>query len=374
MKKYNIFLILTALLCIMGACNDDRDSNPTLQQPTSFVLNTPAYVNNVYDLKQTQTIELTTSQPDYGFTAATTYQVQMALSDNFNDEATSVWLSTTYTSARMNISASEIARALVGLLQAESEDDFPKEPIPLYFRLKASLSAGLGEVYSNSITLPNVLGYYAMEELTMPENMYMIGSINDWNWDASFEMVPVHSNPGKFWRVVYLPTDAEIKFNYVQQWNGSEFGYEEDRFPASSVSYANLSDSGGNIKVGKGGWYIVVVSTALQGQNYLYTVEFLVPDVYLTGNTAGGWDFFDETNKFTVPVDGEGEFVSPAFVASDELRMSIKLADIDWWKTEFIILGGKIVYRAGGDDQERVNVTTGQKAYLNFTTGEGAVK
>jgi hypothetical protein len=54
--------------------------------------------------------------------------------------------------------------------------------------------------------------------------------------------------------------------------------------------------------------------------------------------------------------------------------MCIKLADIDWWKSEFIILGGKIEYRGTGEDQERAMGNAGQKAYLNFIDNKGAIK
>ena len=41
-------MIKSALLLICGlslwaSCADDRDSNPTIQRPTSFTMNTPAY-------------------------------------------------------------------------------------------------------------------------------------------------------------------------------------------------------------------------------------------------------------------------------------------------------------------------------------------
>jgi hypothetical protein len=115
------------------------------------------------------------------------------------------------------------------------------------------------------------------------------------------------------------------------------------------------------------------VKVTLEGRNYKYAVDFYKPEVYLTGDTSGGWDSFTEANMFTVP-EGKGEFVSPAFVASGEVRMCIKLADIDWWKSEFIILGGKIEYRGTGEDQERAMGNAGQKAYLNFIDNKGAIK
>ena len=102
-------------------------------------------------------------------------------------------------------------------------------------------------------------------------------------------------------------------------------------------------------------------------------VNVLIPNVYLNGNTIGGWDITD-AGKFTIPETKDGEFVSPAFVAADEVRMCVNFGGFDWWKTEFIVLDGKIVYRGGGNDQERVKVTANQKAYLNFTNGTGTFK
>ena len=116
-----------------------------------------------------------------------------------------------------------------------------------------------------------------------------------------------------------------------------------------------------------------MVTTALEGKNLNYTLEFLSPDIYVTGDVSGGWDTFDEARKFTVS-SGEGEFVSPAFVASGNLRLCVKLPSTDWWRTEFIIMNNKIEYRKNGGDQEAVSVSAGQKAYLNFLDGSGRIK
>ena len=381
MSKFNIIVGMVLGMFLMMSCESDRDSNPTLQTPSSFVLNMPPYAASaVYDLKNTETIELSCSQPDYGFTAATTYSVQISTSGQFNEAvgedvpATYATLPTVYTTAKMDVDATEMAIAIVGLLDVMDEADFPKNPIPLHVRLKASLEGNTGVAFSNVIELPKVQSYFALDAMKMPENMYINGTINKWDWANSYAMVPIHSNDGKFWSVQYFTSGDEIKFNMAKAWDGTDFGYSEDRFPESSVTYAGLSEKGGNIVIGNGGWYIVVVTTQIEGRSYKYTVEFLPPNVYLTGNAAGGWDFFEEGNLFTVPSDGTGEFVSPAFLADAELRMCIKLDGIDWWKTEFVILGGEIVYRGKGDDQERVQVTAGQKAYLDFLQGIGSVK
>ena len=48
-KILKSFLIIGLGLGIFTACDDDRDSNPTLISPTEFVLNTPAISGTVID-------------------------------------------------------------------------------------------------------------------------------------------------------------------------------------------------------------------------------------------------------------------------------------------------------------------------------------
>ena len=102
-------------------------------------------------------------------------------------------------------------------------------------------------------------------------------------------------------------------------------------------------------------------------------MTFYPGEVYLFGATNGGtWDYND-TWKFTAPDNKDGSFVSPAMTASGEARICVK-TDVDWWRTEFIILNGKIEYRGNDGDQERVQGKAGQKAYLNFSDNTGKVE
>ena len=89
MKKLNILALAFASMLAFTACEDDNDSNPVVQQPTTFQLNTPALAGNLYDLEQTSSISLTCQQPDYGYTAAVMYYTQMSLTNEWK-EATSV--------------------------------------------------------------------------------------------------------------------------------------------------------------------------------------------------------------------------------------------------------------------------------------------
>jgi outer membrane protein susF len=107
-------------------------------------------------------------------------------------------------------------------------------------------------------------------------------------------------------------------------------------------------------------------------------VEFETPNVYLIGDTShDGWnDQLAEQDLFTIPTDADGSFVSPAFAKNGELRICVhpEAAATDWWRTEFIILNGKIEYRGNDGDQERVQGKAGQKAYLNFSDNTGKVE
>jgi len=376
--------MLLASLPFFWACETDRD-NPVAETPDSFVLNTPIYVSGIYDLKNTETIQLTCSQPAYGFTAATTYRVQVATEKTFEDFVT---LPTFYNSAKMDVNATEMAVALVGLLGVTEEADFPTDPFPVYIRLSAELSDGSHQVLSNIIELPNVKSYFALESMVMPDNIYMIGNVaGNWDWVAATTMVPVWGAEGKFWAVQYLGKDgdgnnAEIKFNRAKAWDGNDFGMKSAVIDNASKSLAGISGDD-NIVIGNPGWYIVVVTTEISGRDYIYHVQFLAPNVYLFGNAIGGLWGAADNNLFTVPdisLGADANFVSPAFTgiaAGDSdggVRACILLDGEDWWHTEFMVFSGNLIYRGTGSDQDRVTGSVGQKLYINFTKGTGKIE
>ena len=215
--------------------------------------------------------------------------------------------------------------------------------------------------------------------VTLPTEMFLIGSVNGWDWNNAWSLIPVNGFVGpngtngqsKYWTIRYFNAGDEFKFNNVKTWEGgTEFGFAAVTAPEKG----GLSDNGGNIKVGTAGWYIVVVTTTLSedGASLTNNVELFDPNVYLIGDTIGGWDIPNDF-KFTVPETADGEFVSPALTTDGEVRIAIALEGIDWWRTEFIILDGKIAFRGNEGDQTRVRGAAGDKVYLNFTEGTGRI-
>ena len=141
---------LLAVLPFMASCETDTDSNPTLQKPTSFVLNTPAYAaDNVYDLANSESVNLTTTQPDYGYPAITVYEVQVSVDKAFKDVTTLdvpenidyETLPNSYTTANMDVNATELNNAIVTLYQAAHDGADPSgREMPVYVRLLAHVN------------------------------------------------------------------------------------------------------------------------------------------------------------------------------------------------------------------------------------------
>lgn len=379
MKKISLLTPLFAGLLSFSACDSDRDSNPILQEPTAFVLNTPAYVNSTYDLANSKSIELTCSQPDFGYTAPTIYSIEVSLTQDFTE---SIKLDTKYTTAKMDVDASEMALALTNLAvaQGKMEADFPITTA-LYVRAIAELASAtetISSITSNVINLPSVRTEFALPPVKLPTELHLIGDFSGWDWGKAPEMIPCHDGTtGTFWRLVYIPAGTGIKFNTTTTWDGGEVGYAGctvvDNFGAG------LSDSGGNIGVTKAGWYLIVIRSAVNGRNVDYTIEFNEPAVWLIGGVIkdnGDWTECLDGWKFTVPETADADFISPAFAvdAPEGPRAYVKIDGFDWWKSEFMVFDGKLKYRAAGGDLDRVTSKAGQKMYINFTKDTGKIE
>ena len=376
-------LLVVMSLFLMTACSDDNDSNPTIQSPTEFKLNTPALENTPIDLANSSKIMLTCSQPNYGYTASVQYTVQVATDENMTD---AVELSETSNSAKVEIDAASLASTLTNIYvqKGKTEADFPMD-VKAYFRLKANIVTSNGnvvegtEILSNVVSLNNIHLLFSLPPVNLPSNVYVVGNFCDWKWDNCFDMVQVYGTDNTFWRLVYID-DNGIKLNSADKWNGSEAGYAG--ITVSGDCKDDIIDNGGNIASKNPGWYLVIVTTSVVNREIHYDVQFNKPTIWLIGPAAGSTDYAEEAEgwSFTVPTTKDGDFVSPAFAGSvpggdgDGVRMYVKVPGHDWWHSEFVVLSDKIEYRATGGDQARAAGSAGQKVYLNFAKGTGEIK
>lgn len=376
-------LLVVMSLTLMTACSDDNDSNPSIQTPTEFKLNTPALVNTPIDLANSSKIMLTCSQPNYGYTASVQYTVQVATDENMTD---AVELSETSNSAKVAIDAASLASTLTNIYvqKGKTEADFPMD-VKAYFRLKANIVTSNGnvvegtEILSNVVSLNKIHLLFSLPAVNLPKNVYVTGSFCDWDWAKSFDMVQVYGTEDTFWRLVYID-DSGIKLNTATEWNGSEVGFAG--ITVSGDCKDEIIDKDGNIASKNPGWYLVIVTTSVVNREIHYDVQFNKPTIWLIGPAAGSTDYAEEAEgwSFTVPTTKDGDFVSPAFAGSvpggdgDGVRMYVKVPGHDWWHSEFVVLSDKIEYRATGGDQARAAGSAGQKVYLNFAKGTGEIK
>ncbi|MDR1331813.1 MAG: SusF/SusE family outer membrane protein [Tannerella sp.] len=368
-------LLAAATLFAFASCDDDRNSNPTLRTPATFVLNTPAYASgNVCDLETSTGVELTCSPPDYGFAAATVYTVRVSLDGDFDTEGKSLTLPTTFSKAKLTVDATElaVAQTTLALSAGRTEADFPITT-PLTIRLRAALTNGMGETSSNPVTIERVRTVFALSPVVLPAAMYVAGSgIGNWDWNSALAMVPTWDNLGTFWHIIYCAAGDEMKFNTVHAPDGSEFGTAATLVDNAEAGAGPGSD--GSLRVTNAGWYLVVLRTAIEGRTLRYTVIFEQPYVYLIGATArdGAWAI-DAANRFAIPATRDGRFVSPPFESAGEVRMCVSIEGEDWWHSEFILSDdGHITYRGTGGDQERYTQAAGRRAHLDFMTGNGS--
>lgn len=371
-----IFSFIAIAALALTSCEKDDDSNPTLHVPETFQLNTPAEAANTYDLANATTITLTCQQPDYGgFPLAVSYYVQVSVNPDMSGYTE---MSTSYTTAKMNLNTSELA-AMLTSMEVEGgkiEADFPMD-IPVYIRLRANVADT--DCLSNTIELKSVHLLYSLPPVTPPDNLYLVGKFCDWDWKKCVEMVPVNGSPEVFWHMVYIDGDG-VKFNMEKDWTPSAKGYEGINIGGELAG--DIINSGGNIASSNPGWYLMVVTTSVSGQDIIYNVEFNKPEAWLIGTCLADtkWETESPAGLIQAPATADGDFVSPAFLGAcpggdgDGVRAYVKIGANDWWRAEFMVFDGKIEYRGTGGDQARVACSVGQRLYLNFSTDTGEIK
>ena len=389
--KLKYLLIAIAGLGMFASCESDEPSLKIAEykKPTTFVLNTPQFANGVYDLLNAETVNFTFSQPDYGYAAACDYTVEVSPTETFESSST---VATVFHKCDIFVKASELATAACVAYNWIGQSDIDEmlnasetKTIPLYIRVKSKITNSVitdSEITSNVIKI-NTVPYFSLPPVEMPTTMYMAGAFCGWEWANAAEMVPIHSNPDKFWVIRYVEAGAGFSFNGASSADGNE-AVQANTTIVSTVDGVNGgADSDGKLTVDKAGWYIFGIQVALDGRDFVYTVNVFPADVYVYGTCTGlgdnGWTDMPEW-KFEVPATADGDFVSPALATSGELRICIHpMLDNaawagDWWHTEFIFFDGKIAYRGSGDDQAHVQAAAGQKAHLNFVTGKATLK
>ena len=376
---------LLAVLPFMASCETDTDSNPMLQKPTSFVLNTPAYAaDNVYDLANSESVNLTTTQPDYGYPAITVYEVQVSVDKAFKDVTTLdvpenidyETLSNSYTTANMDVNATELNNAVVSLYQAANNGADPSgREMPVYVRLLAHVN-GVNDSYccSNVITLDKVVVSYIA---VLPTDVYVAGpSIR--GGSEPKELGAVYGVEGEWYGMVYMTAGSSLAYGEAGSQTTVPNTVEDQ---ANSGATANAD----GVTFSNAGWYALHLKITIEDNSLKSTLTVYPGVAAVTGVATGGFVGDAGYGDWTMeaPGDASGEWVSKAFTASGELRAYISIPGLDWWRTEFTIYNGSLYWRDADIAQSwaenvgaaySVTCAPGQQLHVNFDYDTAEVK
>ena len=299
MKKLNIFAYCLAGMLAFSSCQDDRDDNPTILHPETFTLN--ASTETVYDLQSIETIDWTCDVPDYGYSAAVTYSVQINKDNNWVDAegenaASYVTLETTYSTNQLKISAAEMDRSLIILNEWFDAETFPTTEQTVFVRIMSSISTVSGyEAYSEPVEI-RYLPYY-MEVSLEPKTMYVVGDHNGWAANDDAPRLIATDEAGMIFHG-YAQLNTQFKFMTTDSWADPNYG----------GGSGTLALGGGNITATPGFYQI---DANLNTMTYsLRTCTWGI-----VGDAVGSWDNDVQLtyNSSTGALEAEVEFSAGQF-------------------------------------------------------------
>lgn len=357
----NIYLLGAMLIGAAGlftSCSDDNDSNPTLIQPTEFVLNTPAYVNEIVDLESTEALTFTWSQPKYTADNApinATYEIQVSPVNSFtvstaeaeaDEEATLVAdyaiIDKTSTLCSADLSAAELAKSLIKV--AKWTADAVPSVQKAYIRVNAYIAEGtakLNSVVSNVIEI-NVKPYYIELKDAEPIMWYILGNnIGDGAWSdkpgmSSFPLFlqsgysyDKATGAGEITYLNYFDTDgwkiqpADFNWDYGFMSGGS----------ANTAVYRNGAGDAGNIWCDPAGYYLVTINT---GTNQCTIVpQEITPAVYSQICITGSFCDWSDVNMTAVNKNTENHVWSYTLEVPAGTVEQIKFKIPESWDTNW---------------------------------------
>ena len=394
----NIFsyaVLLLAGVSVLTACKDDNESNPTLTQPTTFVLNNPEVGTGKIDLKNSKAIKLTWSQPtpynNFNAPVVPTYTVQLSSSNSFTQEyndaledntgADFITLNETYSIGNVEVDCESIDKALMRLNQWE-EDAVPAEQ-DIAIRIKSAIrDAAFNEyyvIYSNAVNI-NATPYYIELSDAPIEIWYLTGAcIANGSWSNSADaigtgMTPMYIKPGfeydkktgkgEIEYAGYFPDGANFKIiapEGLSNWNYGLCGGNEE----GGQVYRNGGDDPGNISVGVGGYYKLTLNTET---HELVWEKLDQPEVFRQISMPGdyqGWDVnANLMNTLTTATENHDWTITADYESDCLLKFAANGAwDVNWGATDFPVGDGV----QNGDN---IPVTAGSyKVFFNDILG-----
>lgn len=334
MKKISLYIAAVCAVAGLASCSQDRD--PVYQVPTNFVLNVPAMQDQLIELREGNTLELTCSQPDYGFAAAAVYSAQMSLTEDFESCYDLTPLNENL--AKMQIPQADVATGYCELLGVTSEEDYQTQypngfdPVKIYFRAVCQIEGvDNSRIESNVVAYNNILPYF---NVAVPGYIYLVGAPEGWkgpdaaNADhyADWRLFEASDAIGsKIYSGVFdIPAGDQAMFRFytaLTGWDADSYGVQ---VPDEAVQFPDAFTDGTfthELIKGKGSfWFpnweggkMTIVVDMSDPNNMTVTmtageVEVVTPQyIYAIGNQFGNW---------TEPSEANAEALAPYRIVS----------------------------------------------------------
>lgn len=281
-----------AAIATLGFSSCQADKDPVFTEATEFVLNTPPFADQLYQLTSNTVLELTCSQPNYGMALAPAYSIDVSLLENFGEglpepaEGEAPYYASVLVnnpqSAVIEMDEKNLAIAMCQLMDINEDNYLEKEipVVPLYIRATASINNQPSTtITSNTIVLKQVLTYYQPEAVSL-DVIYNPGNSNGWNFEKCQQLLAYEEN--KYYGFIYV--DGDFKFTAVPGWDDAAGNWGLD---GDNPEVGKLVNNGNNIpeppETGKG-LYFAEVNT----KDLTYKLTY-ISSVGVVGD-YNGWD------------------------------------------------------------------------------------
>ena len=315
MKIFKTLLAVVSLAFTFASCEDDAAKATLNSDVTPNEIQTPPSTSYVLTLANKEsTLETFKWTPtDFGFPAAVTYTLQVAVaSNNFMDSVDVV--SSTTLEAPVTVGAFNDILLGLGLS--------PEEPADVEVRVVSTISNKVPPVFSEPKTI--TVTPYAT---TFPSIYGMGDGLKGWGpWpDNAVEWQS--SEFKKYETVAYFTNGKAFRFFAQLGWDGVSYNYPF--FTTVDPVFENANDGDSNFRIaGPSGWYKVNVDLAAKTVTALAVDE---PVLYMMGAALNGWGPWP-ANAVKMTYIEPGVFEAEANFSVETFRF---FAQADWGPTSY---------------------------------------
>ena len=312
--------------------------------------------------KKTETITVSYAPASYGVDIVKTHKIQFSTTTDFTNPAT------------FDVNASNNSFAFtVGAF-----NEFLTETLELPVDEEATVAArimtyslkGVDTLYSSVISFKTTP---YLDILFAPNTFYLFGDgVGRVAQNNKLKLRKVHTEPDDSWIIVWMEATGTFRLCSDVDYKGviGKIGNPVN----GEYTLGDVTNRGEDIPVpGTAGYYTVGVNLA--------TNKLLIEpaNIYITGPNVNAWPVSSvtEDNRFKQNTENKTMYLTKSLLGG-ELRLHVThpyISAADWWHAEFIFLDGKIAYREDGGDQDRLNISGGEKTIeLDFINQTGKIK